>query len=164
MDEIRGAVGLIQLKKLPDICTRMRTHQQRLKAELDDINGIEWRKIIDPNGDSGFMIGWMHKDKMTAKLFKEAMNAEGIPVATAPGGIHQFRNITNINKIPFTTAGCPWSCPFNKDSNTEYSKDMLPQSDDILDRSLCLAMPPLMTEEDEKDAINAFRKVAQAIL
>lgn len=165
MDEIRGAVGLAQLRKLPTICNLMRGHQQKIKSQLSDIKGIKWRKLVDPDGDSGASLGWIHEDAETAKKFKAAMNAEGIPVNTPPGGIHQYRYMTNLmSKTPFTTAGCPWSCTFNKDSNMNYSPDMLPQSNDILDRSLVLSMPPIMTEEDENDVVKAFRKVVDILL
>jgi dTDP-4-amino-4,6-dideoxygalactose transaminase len=161
MDEIRGAIGLVQLRKVPKLCSTMRQHQQNIKSALLDIPQMQWRKIIDPEGDTGFCLGWTFDDKKNVKKFIEAMQHEGIPVITLPTGVHQYRYMTNLlNKIAVTTQGCPWSCPFNKESNTNYSADMLPQSNDIFDRSMMLTMPPLLTEEDEKDAITAIRKVA----
>jgi 8-amino-3,8-dideoxy-alpha-D-manno-octulosonate transaminase len=165
MDEIRGAVGLVQLRKMPKLCSIMRGHQQRIKDALSDISQIEWRRIVDPEGDTGFCLGWSFDNQKTVKDFIEAMQHEGIPVTTPPSGVHQYRYMTNLmNKIPVTTEGCPWSCPFNKKSDMSFSPDMLPQSNDILDRSMMLTMPPSLTVEDENDAITAFRKVSADLL
>jgi 8-amino-3,8-dideoxy-alpha-D-manno-octulosonate transaminase len=164
MDEIRGAVGLVQLKKVPTTCGKMRKHQQYIKNALSDIPEIKWRRLIDPDGDSGFCIGWSFTDKDLVKRFIESMNAEGIPVSTPPGGVHQYRYMTTfMSKKAVTTKGCPWTCPFNQESNMEYSPDMLPRSNDILDSSMMLTIPPLLTDEDAEDVITAFKKVASEL-
>jgi dTDP-4-amino-4,6-dideoxygalactose transaminase len=45
----------------------------------------------------------------------------------------------------------------------EYSPDMLPRSNDILDSSMMLTIPPLLTDEDAEDVITAFKKVASEL-
>jgi dTDP-4-amino-4,6-dideoxygalactose transaminase len=165
MDEIRGAVGLVQLKKLPKTCEMMRKHQKKIKNALSDITDIKWRRIVDPDGDSGFCLGWSFENALLTKSFIEAMRKEGIPVSNPPGGVHQYRYITTLmSKKPVTTEGCPWSCPFNSESNMQYTPDMMPKSNEILDKSVMLTMPPLLTEEDEEDVIKAFRKVINEML
>jgi 8-amino-3,8-dideoxy-alpha-D-manno-octulosonate transaminase len=165
LDEIRGAVGVVQVKKLPRTTSLMRGHQQSIKSQLKDIQGFKWRTLIDPDGDSGPMLGWILPSKDIADRFRAAMKAEGIPVSTPPGGVHQYRYMSNLlDKLPFTTQGCPWSCPFNQESNMNYTPDMLPISNDILDRSIGLNIPPLMSVEDENDVVAAFRKVAAELL
>jgi dTDP-4-amino-4,6-dideoxygalactose transaminase len=107
----------------------------------------------------------MVENKTKARPFREAMQKEGIPVTTAPGGVHQYRYMTNLlSKIGVTTKECPWSCPFNNESTADFSSNTLPKSNDILDRSMMLTMPPLLTEQDEMDVIKAFKKVAGEIL
>lgn len=165
MDELRGAVGTIQIKRLPELVRQMRGHQQRIWGEIKDIKGIEPRRLVDPDGDSGANLAWMHESKEMADKFCEALKAEGIPAGGPPPELHQYRNMTNLlSKAAITTAGCPWSCPFNKESVMEYSADLLPRSNDILDRSLMVPMPPKLTEQDEEDFVRAFRKVAAALL
>jgi dTDP-4-amino-4,6-dideoxygalactose transaminase len=73
--------------------------------------------------------------------------------------------MTNLlSKIGVTTKECPWTCPFNKDSIADFSSNTLPISNDILDRSMMLTMPPLLTQQDEEDVIKAFQKVAGEIM
>ncbi len=165
MDEIRGAIGLEQLKKLDNICSLMRTRQISIKEKLSSIEGLSFRKQIDPQGDSGAALGWLMDTSNLAEKFRKAIQAEGIPVTTAPGGIHQFRNISTLfDKVPVTSANCPWSCPFNEECSQELRPDMFPKSDDILDRSCMLYLPPIMTDEDEDDAVTAIKKVSEKLL
>ena len=92
------------------------------------------------------------------------MRAEGIPVGEPHGGIHQYRYMSNlINKAPITTAGCPWTCPFNEQSTMEYKTGMLPRSDDLLDRARILPLPASLEDNDVDDVIKAFRKVAKTV-
>jgi len=165
MDELRGAIGLVQVKKFPDIIRRMRNRQIHLRRVLDDIPRIRLRRLIDEGGDSGAYLIWFHEDKETAERFVETIRAEGIPVSPPPGGIHQYRHMSNLLKnMPVTTAGCPWTCPFNQGSPMEYHAGMLPRSNDLLDRARMISLPPQMTDQDEEDLIRAFKKVAAALL
>jgi 8-amino-3,8-dideoxy-alpha-D-manno-octulosonate transaminase len=165
MDELRGAIGLVQVQKLPDIIKRMRTRQIRLRQTLIDIKGVRLRRLVDEEGDSGSYLIWFHEDRETAERFTEAIRAEGIPAGLPHGGIHQYRHMSNLlKKVPVTTAGCPWTCPFNQESPMEYRAGMLSRSDDLLDRARMMNIPPIMTDQDEEDLIRAFQKVAAALL
>ena len=164
MDEIRGALGLVQLDKLPSIVAGMRRHQIRLRETLGKTPGIQLRRIVDPEGDSGAYFSWIHDSPQVAVQFTAAMRAEGIPVGEPHGGIHQYRYMSNlINKAPITTAGCPWTCPFNEQSTMEYKTGMLPRSDDLLDRARILPLPASLEDNDVDDVIKAFRKVAKTV-
>lgn len=165
MDELRGALGLVQLEKLPGIVAGMRRHQVRLRETLGKTPGIRLRQIVDPEGDSGAYFSWIHDSSKVAEKFTAAIRAEGIPVGEPHGGIHQYRYMSNLlKKVPVTTAGCPWSCPFNEQSPMEYKAGMLPRSDDLLDRSRILPLPASLEDKDVDDVIRAFRKVAKTVL
>lgn len=165
MDELRGALGLVQLEKLPGILDGMRRHQDRLRETLGKTPGIRLRRIVDPEGDSGAYFSWIHDSAEAAARFTSAIRAEGIPAGEPHGGIHQYRYMSNLlKKVPVTTAGCPWTCPFNAESPMEYRAGMLPRSDDLLDRARILPLPAQLTSEDVDDVIRAFRKVARAVL
>ena len=165
MDELRGAIGLVQLGKLPAIVGAMRGHQLRLREALGKTPGIRLRRLVDPVGDSGSYFVWIHDTIDLADRFMAAMQAEGIPVSQPHGGIHQYRHMSNLlSKAPVTTEGCPWSCPFNAESPMEYKANMLPRSNQLLDQARMLSLPPLLTNQDIDDVIRAFRKVAKDIL
>jgi len=165
MDELRGAVGVVQLRKLPSIVARMNERQQQIRQELTGLRGITLRRLVDPAGDSGAYFVWFNETAEMAVRFREALQAEGIPASPPHGGLHQFRHLTNLlSKRPVTTGGCPWDCPLNAQSNTNYSPDMLPKTNELLDRASMIPMPPLMTDEDARDVVVAFRKVHAALI
>ena len=165
MDELRGALGLVQLGKLESIVKGMRRHQIRLREALNKTVGIQLRRIIDPEGDSGSYFSWFHETSEIAERFTTAIRAEGIPVGEPHGGIHQYRYMSNLlNKVPITTSGCPWTCPFNAESPMEYRAGLLPRSDDLLDRARLLPLPASLSDDDIDDVIRAFRKVARLVL
>ena len=162
MDELRGAIGLVQLAKLPDLVGAMRGHQHRLREALGKTPGIHLRRLVDPTGDSGSYLAWFHDSADLAEEFMDALNAEGIPVSRPHGGIHQYRHMTNLlSNAPVTTEGCPWSCPYNAESPMEYKANMLPRSNQLLDKARMLSLPPLLTDQDINDVIRAFRKVTK---
>ena len=57
-------------------------------------------------------------------------------------GLHVYKNITNlVRKIPALPDGFPWNHPKNKGLVRNYAAGTLPQTDDILSRSLGTAVP-----------------------
>ena len=165
MDEMRGAIGLVQVEKLPDIVRRMRGHQLRLREALGKTPGITLRRSSDPTGDSGSYFAWIHESTDAAEQFSEALSAEGIPVSPPHGGIHQYRHMSSLMKnAPVTTENCPWSCPYNAEIPMEYNAGMLPRSNQLLDQARLTPLPPRLTEQDVSDIIQAFRKVAAVLL
>lgn len=164
MNEIRGAIGCAQLRKLPQIVGAMRSRQQAICSELRNIEKITPRRLVDPDGDSGAFLSCFHEDAKIAKVFREALRKEGIPANLPHGGVHQTRYIpTLINKTAITTKGCPWSCPYNQSSETDYSPEKTSISNKLLDRNLMIPLPPIMTDKDQEDLIKAFRKVTEKI-
>lgn len=165
MDELRGAIGVVQVGKLPGIVGRMRGHQLRLREALGKTPGIRLRRLVDPSGDSGSYFTWLHDSVDTAERFSTALKAEGLPVSSPHGGLHQYRYMSNLLKnAPVTTEGCPWSCQYNAQSPMEYRADMLPRSNQLLDQARLIPLPPGLKEQDLDDLIRAFRKVARATL
>lgn len=164
MDEIRGAIALVQLNKLSYIVKAMRTRQREIWSALKGIQKIIPRRLVDSEGDCGAFLSWFHQDAKTAKVFGETLRAEGIPANPPHGGVHQTRNIpTLINKTSVTTEGCPWNCPHNQSSEMDYRPEKTSTSNDLLDRNLMIPLPTIMTDKDQEDLITAFRKTAEVL-
>jgi dTDP-4-amino-4,6-dideoxygalactose transaminase len=53
LDELRGAILWVQLKKMPRIVERMRSSKYRIRQVLDKMSGLKLRRIVDPAGDTG---------------------------------------------------------------------------------------------------------------
>jgi len=169
MSELTGALAIVQLGRLDGLLARMRSHKARIKSAIDDIKGLEFRKLNDPEGDTAIcLIFYLPTEEITNR-FVEALQAEGV----AAGGIynagvpdwHIYAHWKHImDKVTATPEGCPYTCAFYKGPEIEYSPDMCPKTLDLLGRSVHVDIPPQMTVEDCDMIAEGIRKVASALL
>jgi dTDP-4-amino-4,6-dideoxygalactose transaminase len=168
LDEMRGAILRVQLKKLPKIIAHMRQSKYRIRHALEAFPQVRLRRIIDADGDTGPFLIVTLKSMEEAKRVSRALRAEGI--ATSPQGVnnvvmtdwglHIYSNIVSlVNKTSVDGKGFPWKLAENRDSKTQYAKGTCSVADDLFERSILFAIPSCLSEGDENDIIHAFRKV-----
>lgn len=172
MNEPTGALALAQLKKLPRIVAAMRTRKRKLKTLLADIPGLAFRRLDDPRGDAGSFLLTIFPTAADAEFFARALRAEGI--VPRPGGIsnirmtdwglHIYHHIPAlVKKLPVSGGNNPWRDPRNRMSRrVGYAKGTLPVCDDLVERTLLLCIPPVLTDRDLNDINAAYHKVAAA--
>ena len=77
MMELQGALGLAQLAKLDSIILRkQRENKQIIKDKLSKIEGITFRNILDPQGDTATFLIFFLEDQGKAKAFNEILAQE----------------------------------------------------------------------------------------
>lgn len=74
MSEISGALGRVQLRKLPGIIAAMRRAKAQIKAGIAGINGIGFRKIHDEKGDTAAFLILILPSAARAARFAEYLN------------------------------------------------------------------------------------------
>jgi 8-amino-3,8-dideoxy-alpha-D-manno-octulosonate transaminase len=72
ISELHAAVGLAQFRKLDTFLSIQKKNHQYLQAELSKIQGIKFRTIPDPAGDSHTFLSWF----MPSRPLTEAVVAE----------------------------------------------------------------------------------------
>jgi dTDP-4-amino-4,6-dideoxygalactose transaminase len=168
LDEVRGAILRVQLKKLPKIIAHMRQSKYRIRRALEGFPQVRLRRIIDPDGDTGSFLILTLENRDEARRINQALRAEGIAtssqgvtnVVMTDWGLHVYSNIVSlVNKTSIDGRGSPWKLGENRDSQPNYAKGACPTADDLFERSILLAIPSCLTETDESDIIRAFRKV-----
>lgn len=174
MSEPTGAMALAQLKKLDRIVGAMRTAKWAIRNELADAAGLEFRRIVDPEGDSGpFLITILETPELCSR-FVDALHAEGI---RGPDGSQScipmeqwhlhwyFNNLSLVNRASLSASGWPWTDPANAFAKEyQYGRGALPVCDDLASRSILLAIASCLTEKDIDDIVTAYRKVARDLL
>jgi dTDP-4-amino-4,6-dideoxygalactose transaminase len=163
MSEITAALARVQLRKLPHIVAMMRTHQQRVIHGISSLQGFGFRRIVDPEEDSGYCVVLRMKDGQTADWFAKALRAEGIPCGSGnEEGLHCYSAMPNLTeKRSISPDGFPWTHPANVPYVRNYAKGALPQTDRLMEQFLGIWMPPTMSERDDEDIIKAVRKVTE---
>jgi len=172
LDELRGAVLRVQLKKLPRIIAAMRRSKYRIREALGKLPGVQLRKIIDPAGDTGCFLITTYADAQRAQRVNRALRAEGIVtfpqgvsnVVMTDWGLHLYtNNVSLVDKTSVDGRGFPWRLAENQSSAQNYRKGTCPHADNLFERSVLLPIPSCLTEKDESEIIRAFEKVLNAV-
>jgi 8-amino-3,8-dideoxy-alpha-D-manno-octulosonate transaminase len=152
----------------------MRESKWRIRRALENIEGLGFRKVLDPEGDSGSFLISIYPDADTCKRFTEALRAEGIRgegeinicLTLEEWGLHwAFKNPSLVNKRSFSASGWPWTLAENQFAKEySYERNTLPNADDLCSRSALLMVPSKMNDRDISDVATAYKKVAKHIL
>jgi len=171
LNEIAGAIGRVQLKKLPKIVKAMRKTKLAIKNGIADIDGITFRRLNDEAGDTGAFLIFTLPSVPVAKKFATAMNKNNLYVGLSPTvrvadfGMHVYYNIHSlVGKHSNSADGFPWTLEANRESVYDYAKGALPKSDNLMAHSIILPVPSVMTKKDIRDTVRGIRKVAATLL
>jgi len=160
MSELTGAVGAVQLRKLPRIIRHMRASKRRIKARLAGTPGLTFRRLNDETGDTGPFLIFLLESPGLAQRVVRRMQAEGLKSAVrlAEYGLHIYFNIPQlVSKVPLSSAGNPWNLPQNRQSVYDYRKGACPRSDALFERAILLPIPSRLTRAQEQTAAEIIR-------
>ena len=165
--EVLAAIGRVQLSKLDDILERQKSLKRAFLEGLEEARGYRIQYVDDPEGDTGVSASVIVHDNELAVGYAHALNAEGVQAATVYNDGFPDRHIYTywdsiLEKRSHHPSGYPWNDP-NYKGNVEYSKDMCPQTLDILGRSLRFDFNMNMTVEHARLMADALNKVDAAI-
>ena len=166
MGEITGAIMIAQFAKLDRLLAAMRKNQKRIISQINDTKGIKVRPVNDPDGDTGICLMFFLDNKEKVQPFSDALKAEGVNAAGVfNSGIPDWHIYAHwkhvIQKKTPTVEGCPWTCPYHKGKEVEYSMDMNPKTLEYLSRVIHLDIPAQLTDEDCDMIAKAINKVAE---
>lgn len=173
LDELRGSVLRVQLKKLPRIIKAMNHSKYRIRKALEKFPGVKLRKIQDPAGDTGCFLLTTYPDAETAVKVNLALRAEGI--ITSPQGVSDvvmtnwglhlyYNNVSLVNHASVDAGGFPWKLAENAGLQMNYEKGTYPTADSLFERTILIAIPSCLKKSDEDDIIRAFDKVLSVYL
>jgi 8-amino-3,8-dideoxy-alpha-D-manno-octulosonate transaminase len=168
LDELRGAILRVQLKKMPSIIEHMRSSKYRIRKALEKLPGVKLRRIVDPAGDTGAFLITTYETPAIAKDVNQALRAEGITthpqgmsnIRMTEWGLHLYYNIVSlVKKRSIDKLGFPWDLIENARSEKHYEKGTCPVADGLFERSIIMSIPSCLKPADEDDIIQAFTKV-----
>jgi 8-amino-3,8-dideoxy-alpha-D-manno-octulosonate transaminase len=171
MSELTGAVMRAQLTKLDGLLLNMRTNKQRIKKAISGIKGLEFRRLNDPEGDTGVVLIFYLPSADLAGKFSAALNAEGVEASSLHDKSVPDWHVYNhwdmiLKKWTATPEGCPYTCHYytHKGGKIEYSPEMNPRTLEYLSRSVHIGIPAQMTPQDCDMIAESILKVANAYL
>lgn len=164
MNELQGALGLAQLRKLDYIVAEQKKNKQTVKQWLAAVPGVKFRQLPDPEGDTATFLAFNFPDQATAMTFQKVLGANGVDTACfknnlwhyAPNWEHLLAwSTANSQRFPFTN-------PLYR-GKIDYGRHLIPQAEDILGRTLVLGISVKMNEERMAVIKTAIARAAEAI-
>jgi 8-amino-3,8-dideoxy-alpha-D-manno-octulosonate transaminase len=168
MSELQGAVALAQIRRAGDILSKHRAAKKKIKDAMEEFPGLSFRKIADPDGDTGICLIFFLPDVETTRRALAALKAEGVPC----GGIydskvrdwHIYAYWEHILQYKSVAAdGLPWS-GVGASELPKYAKDMCPVSLELLSRAVMVDIDYNMQNGDCAAVANAINKVLRVYL
>jgi 8-amino-3,8-dideoxy-alpha-D-manno-octulosonate transaminase len=162
MNELQGALGLAQLRKLNRVIAGQRKNKAALKEALASVPGLKFRLIPDPEGDSATFLAFNLPAEEQTKAFQKALKSEGIDTTRfkdnfwhyVPNWEHFLAKSTAQTKNPFTD-------PRNR--KVTYSRKAIPHAEDILGRTLIMGVNVKMPAAKLKVIRNGIANAAKVL-
>jgi 8-amino-3,8-dideoxy-alpha-D-manno-octulosonate transaminase len=161
MSELHAALGLVQFDRMDGILSRCRAVKKRLRALTADLPRIRQQPLPCAEGDCGITFAFFLDRPEDARLFSEALAAEGVPNATIYNKMIPDRHIYCawdyvMEKRTSDPTGWPWTAAHRP---IEYRADMLPRTLDILGRCITISISQHWTDRHVEQVSAAIRKV-----
>ncbi|MEN9548314.1 MAG: hypothetical protein RIR12_905 [Bacteroidota bacterium] len=165
ISELHAAVGLAQIKRLPNFLSIQKKNHTALKTMLAQIPGITFRRIPDPAGDSGSFVCWFLPTAAATAAVVEDMKAQGVLAGNFywyNNNWHYIRKWEHLKNAVTLNA----LSPEIKQRLIEQANKDFSVSDAILSRCICTSISLLWTEEQLKEKgekmVAIIKKVLEA--
>jgi dTDP-4-amino-4,6-dideoxygalactose transaminase len=136
MNELSAAVLLAQFRKLDRIIALLADLKTRFKKQIQGVQGLEFRKLNDPEGECHTLLTVFLPDRRSADAVAEKLGTTTV----AHSGWHVYNNMENILGMKtINPKNNPVKHPLYK-GKAEYRKGMLPQTDALLERAINISI------------------------
>ncbi|BBE16151.1 pleiotropic regulatory protein [Aquipluma nitroreducens] len=123
MNEITGAAGLAQLRKLDQIVAVLREKKNKLKSLISGAEGFKFRVLNDPEGDAATLCTIVFDTRELAVKVSKALGSKTIDQS----GWHVYANMEHV-------------LGHLKEVGQPHTKGSYPKTDDILSRSMNISI------------------------
>lgn len=149
MDELRGALGQVQLEKLPNRIRTLARNYARIERFLSAYPSVRIRKSHVPEATLGHYIVFQLADSTPedAHWMAEALTAEGVDARCF--GVLGRPNIRSFWNWEFLFPG----------KSQQQIRALLPATTRLLDLTIDIALSPMLGEQDLDDLEQALAKV-----
>jgi len=164
MNELQGALGLAQLRKLDYIVAEQRRNKAVIKEALSRVKGVAFRELADPAGDTATFLAFNFPEAVIAKTFQKALGAEGVDTVCYKENLWHYvpnwehflaKSTANSKKYPFTDPTYV--------GKVDYSTRRIPRAEDLLGRTLVMGISVKMPAERLDVIRRAIEKAAKAL-
>lgn len=162
ISELHAAVGVAQLRKLDDFLAIQKRNHSLVWEELKKVEGLRFREIPDPSGDTGAFISFFLPNELAAREAVAGFAAAGIG-----GNFYWYDNNWHyIRKWEHLKNGA-WMHRMSD----EYKKEVLrhanrayPHSDAIMGRTISSSVSLLWSEDEARERGRNMAAVLESVM
>ncbi len=149
ISELNAAVGLAQMKKINTILDNNKANKAYLKNLLSEIEGITFRRMEDPEGDSATFLNFFMpttelSQKVMAQFAEDGIAGFNYWYTNMYHFINQWDHIKEL-RMPFKMAIHHLGAP------QDYSSLELPKSNEVIGRLISLGIKANWSEAERAD-------------
>jgi dTDP-4-amino-4,6-dideoxygalactose transaminase len=135
MTELEGAVLLAQVRKLPQIKEHLAVNARLVRSIIEDVPGLEFRELPDPDGDLSTHLVVIYPDAQTAADVTSELGS----ITLDHSGWHVYSHMEHLlARRTATGRGYPFNEPGHE--TPDYRVGMLPATDALLARSMSFSI------------------------
>lgn len=162
ISELHAAVGLGQIKKLDQILSIQKEHNAIIKGALEQIEGITFRRIPDPEGDNASFLSFFLPTEDLARKAHKALLENGLG-----GNFYWFDNnwhyIKKWSHLKNATSLFPLN-PSLTSALQNYDYDQFSQSDAVLGRTISSLINLSWTKEQAHERAEKMAATIKNVL
>ncbi|MGB4654001.1 MAG: DegT/DnrJ/EryC1/StrS family aminotransferase [Bacteroidales bacterium] len=160
--ELNAAVGLAQMRKLNKIRSAKKHNQQRLKELLSGVEGITFRPVPDPEGDSGtFLNFFMPTTEMAGQVF-ELITKNKVESCNY-WYINMYHFINQWDHLKNLKTASPMAIHHLKPVQ-DYNNLQLPVSQNVIGRLISVGVKATWTDEQIVDLADNLKKIISTVI
>ncbi len=163
MMEIQGAIGIAQLAKLDSMIAAQQKNKATLKDAAGQIPGVTFRHLIDEKGDSATFFAFSLQDRDHCTRVNNSLKSDGFgAINFAENSWHFYPRWEHLLEgKTITRSGYPFMETGGK-RRVIYDPELLPQSADILGKTLIYPVSIKMGPELLDNMCRALEKAGSA--
>ncbi len=164
MNELQGAVGLAQLRKLDYIVAEQQKNKAVIKEALAQLPGLGFRMIPDPKGDSATFLAFNLPNEKTALACQKLLSAGGLDTTWFKN--NKWHYAPNWEHFLACSTASSKQYPFKDKANkgkVKYLRKSIPFAEDILSRTLVMGISVKMSDERMGVIKKAIESAAKAM-
>lgn len=163
ISELHAAVGLAQIKRLPEFLSIQKKNHGLLKSYLEQVPEVSFRRLPDPSGDSCTFISWFLPTEAQTRAVVAELKAQGI----LPGNFYWFDNNWHyIRKWDHLKQAVTLNAlsDEHKAAVVKHATKDFAASDAIMSRCISTSISLLWTEEQIKEKGEKMIAVIRQVL
>lgn len=162
MMELQGAMGIAQLAKLDAMIVSQKGNKARLREAAAAIPGVRFRKLMDEAGDTATFFAFILESKEQCQKVNTILAEHGVgAINFSENSWHFYPSWEHLHAgSAVATSGWPFAEPGGK-RRVVYDPKILPQSADLMSRTLIYPVSIKMSEEQLEKMCDALKAAAQ---